>query len=247
MLSNDMPEWILEQPDDSTPHDTYEQQRHEASLTNMAHLAKPLAKDDSQDIFTDVGSSSLFVEHVMDVENNVYDPMLPNEVWMSDEVLTDVGGMSLFVELGLDSIEEIFSQGPSKDTMWDGELVGCVLITHIGGMSMLLEQIIDTHPELEREIDNPTCLYHGLSGVELVFRVVPSTHEKLKQLLSRDMLHGSDIALFLPLDPDEWISFVPGTPHLSGEHQLAHDLIGVFSPSDTFDPDYRIAVRSFFP
>jgi hypothetical protein len=103
MMSRDKHELISENLVDNVPHDTYEQQKvREASSWDMAHLTESWVKEDSQENLTDIGSSSLFREHVMDATDMECDTLLLNEVWMSDEVLTHVGGMSIFIQLDLE-------------------------------------------------------------------------------------------------------------------------------------------------
>lgn len=83
---------------------------------------------------------------------------------LSAEVLTHIGGLSLFEELEPDSVDEVFNDHPLKDVMGVEELADYV-VTHIGSSSLFLEQSMDTHQERDGEIDKPTCLEHGMSGI----------------------------------------------------------------------------------
>ena len=94
-------------------------------------------------------------------------------------MLITVGGVSLFLKLDVDYDVEV--------------------LTHIGGSSMFLNQTMDTHHELNGEIDKSTCLDHGVGGVRDVSLVVPSAGGKVQQQLSWEMQLGTNMAtLFFP-------------------------------------------------
>ncbi|KAK1615067.1 hypothetical protein QYE76_020584 [Lolium multiflorum] len=92
MMSRDKHELISEHPVDNVPDDTCEQQKvREASSWDMAHLAESWVKEDSQENLTDIGSSSLFREHVMDATDMMCDTLLLNEFMNAVEASFAVG------------------------------------------------------------------------------------------------------------------------------------------------------------
>lgn len=166
MMSRDMHELISEHPVDNVPHDTYEQQMvREASSWDMAHLTESWVKEDSHENLTDIGSSSLFLEHVMDATDMVCDTLLLNEVWMSDGVLTHVGGISIFLELCVHTAAEAFSGMLPMDMTWDMEIHDHTL-TYIGGLLFFLELTID-YQEIEKIVSTTNCMDHMLGKIPL--------------------------------------------------------------------------------
>jgi hypothetical protein len=158
---------ISEHPVDNVPHDTYEQQIvGEASSWDMAHLKKSWVKEDSQENLTNIGSSSLFLEHVMDATDMACDTLLLTEVWMSDGVLTHVGGISIFLELCVNTAAEAFSMDMlPMDMTWDMEIRDHAL-TYIGGLLSFLELTID-HQEIEKIISTTNCMDHMFGKILL--------------------------------------------------------------------------------
>jgi hypothetical protein len=52
------------------------------------------------------------------------------------------------------------------------------VLTHVGSFSLFIEIDTDSHHELEGEIHKPTCLEHGIDGVEHVLLVLRSIRRR---------------------------------------------------------------------
>jgi hypothetical protein len=78
---------------------------------------------------------------------------------------------------------------------WNGRniLDNLTVTSWIGSLSLFLEHVMVTNPELEGKVNKGTCLDH-VCGLEFLFAVVPLEEGKHQQLLAREMQHGTDPA-----------------------------------------------------